>query len=417
MSDTPKVLTPASKTGSNAWKKDAALFIIGQTLSIFGSALVQYAMSWQVLLSTKSGSMMTISVLCGFLPTFFLSPFAGVWADRYDRKAIIMLADGFIALVTLALAILFSAGYSSLIYLFAAMALRAVGSGIHAPAMNALVPEIVPADKLTRIQALNSTLQSVVYLLSPMISAALLNFLPIQSVFFIDVTTAALAILILMFFVKVKPRARELIGNVSGYFKDMAEGLRYMKGHGYIKAFFAFTVVFQFFAAPAAFLSPLQTARVYGEELWRLSAIEVAYSGGAILGGLLMASWGGFKNRAHSMAAAFVGVGLGTALLGIGAPFWLYLAFMAVIGISMPLFNTPAMVLIQQRVEPQFHGRIFGVMGMLASAVMPLGMLVFGPLADVFNIEIMLVLTGLIYIAESVFLVKNKPLLEAGKPL
>ncbi|MCE5234430.1 MAG: MFS transporter [Clostridiaceae bacterium] len=399
------------------WEKNAALFIASQTLSLFGSALVQYAMSWQVLLGTKSGSMMTVSVLCGFLPAFFLSPFAGVWADRYDRKCIIMLADGFIALVTLALALLFSAGYDSLVFLFAAMALRAVGTGLHSPAMNALVPELIPANSLTRVQAINSTLQSVVTLLSPMLSAALLGFLPIQSIFYIDVVTASAAILILLFLVKAPKRFRPAEASAKGYFEDMAAGLRYVKEHGFIKAFFAFTVVFQFFAAPAAFLTPLQTARTFGEELWRLSAIEVAFSVGMIGGGLLIAAWGGFKNKVHSMAAAFIGVGAGTALLGVGVPFWLYLAFMAVIGISLTTFSTPAMVLLQQRVEPEFHGRIFSVMAMISSAVMPLGMLVFGPLADVASIELMLIGTGVIYIAESVILLKNRPLLEAGKPL
>ncbi len=405
-----------SDTIGPAWKRNAALFIASQTLSLFGSMLVQYAMSWQVLLSTKSGSMMTISVLCGFLPMFFIAPFAGVWADRYNRKSLAMLADGFVALVTLVLALLFSAGHDSMVYLFVAMGLRAVGSGIHSPAVNALIPQIVPTDKLTRVQALNGTLQSVVTLLSPMLSGVLLTFMPIQTVFFIDVSTAALAIILLLVFVRVPLRARNVGEKVNGYFRDMAEGIRYVKKHSYIKAFFLFAVVFQFFAAPAAFLTPLQTTRSFGEELWRLSAIEVAFSVGMIGGGLLVAAWGGFQNKIHTMAIAFFGVGLGTAFLGVVQPFWLYLVFMALIGVSMPLFNTPAMVLLQQRVEPEFHGRIFGVMAMISSIVMPLGMLVFGPLADVVSIELMLVGTGIIYMVESGFLLKNKPLLDAGKP-
>jgi DHA3 family macrolide efflux protein-like MFS transporter len=210
-------------------------------------------------------------------------------------------------------------------------------------------------------------------------------------VFFIDVTTAALAILLLLVFVRVPSRERSAGEKAVGYFRDMAEGIRYVKKHSFIKTFFLFAVVFQFFAAPAAFLTPLQTTRTFGEELWRLSAIEVAFSVGMIGGGLFVAAWGGFQNKIHTMAVAFFGVGFGTMLLGLVQPFWLYLAFMALIGISMPLFNTPAMVLLQQRVEPEFHGRIFGVMSMISSIVMPLGMLVFGPLADVASIEWMLI--------------------------
>lgn len=73
------------------WKRDVILFLVGQTISLFGSSLVQYAIMWHITLETQSGTMMTIFIICGFLPTFFLSPFAGVWADRYNRKKLLSL--------------------------------------------------------------------------------------------------------------------------------------------------------------------------------------------------------------------------------------------------------------------------------------------------------------------------------------
>lgn len=93
----------------NHWKRNLILFLGSQTISLFGSALVQYAIMWYITLHTKSGFMMTLYIICGFLPTFFLSPFAGVWADRYSRKLLIILADAMIAMVTLLLAVLFLA--------------------------------------------------------------------------------------------------------------------------------------------------------------------------------------------------------------------------------------------------------------------------------------------------------------------
>ena len=83
------------------WKRNTILFLTSQTLSLFGTSLVQYAILWYITLNTQSGVMMTIYIICGFLPTFFLSPFAGVWADRYNRKLLIMLSDSMIALSTL----------------------------------------------------------------------------------------------------------------------------------------------------------------------------------------------------------------------------------------------------------------------------------------------------------------------------
>lgn len=61
------------------WKRNIILFLGSQTVSMFGSTLVQYAIMWHVTLSTQSGVMMTLFIICGFIPTFLLSPFAGVW--------------------------------------------------------------------------------------------------------------------------------------------------------------------------------------------------------------------------------------------------------------------------------------------------------------------------------------------------
>ena len=69
------------------WKKRLALFLASQAISLFGSSLVQYAILWKITLDTQSGSMMTLYLLFGFLPTFFLSPFGGVWADQIGRAS------------------------------------------------------------------------------------------------------------------------------------------------------------------------------------------------------------------------------------------------------------------------------------------------------------------------------------------
>jgi Na+/melibiose symporter-like transporter len=140
--------TPPEGGSARNWKRDTILFLSSQTISLFGSMLVQYAITWYITLTTRSGVMLTISILCGFLPTFIISPFAGVWADRYNRKNIIVLADSFIAVSTLVLAVLFLTGYDEIWLLFVVLAMRALGTGIHTPAVGAILPQIVPTDKL-----------------------------------------------------------------------------------------------------------------------------------------------------------------------------------------------------------------------------------------------------------------------------
>jgi len=399
------------------WKRNIALFLGSQTISLFGSSLVQYAIMWYITLQTESGFMMTLAIIAGFLPTFFLSPFAGVWADRHNRKILIASADALVATATLVLALLFMAGYRSVWLLFAGSAVRAVGTGIQTPAVGAIIPNIVPEENLTRINGVNSSIQAVVTLVSPMISAALYSTFPIETIFFIDVVTAAIGILTLLLLVQVPVHAKALQAQTEGYFSDMRQGLTYIRKHAYLKAYFAFCALFFVLIAPAAFLPPLQVTRTFGDEVWRLSAVEMAFAIGMILGGGLMAWWGGFPNRIHTMTLSCILTGLTIVALGIVPFFWLYLLFVGLNGITLPMFNTPATVLLQEKVEPDYLGRVFGAMSMISSSMMPLGMLIFGPVADMIPIEWMLVGTGLALFVQSFFLMGTRALVEAGKPL
>ncbi|CAG7654673.1 Enterobactin exporter EntS [Paenibacillus allorhizosphaerae] len=400
----------------NGWKKNIVLFLFSQSISLFGSSLVQYAIMWYITLHTQSGIMMTISILCGFLPTFFLSPFAGVWADRYNRKLLIIVSDSSIAASTMLLAILFLSGYDAFWLLFVVSAIRALGTGVQTPAISAFVPQLVPEDKLTKVNATNSSIQSLVTLVSPMLSGALLSMVSIEAIFFIDVITAAIGVLMLLLFLNVPAHAKAASGQAVSYFNDMREGIAYINNHAFVKTFCLFNAVFMMLAAPVAFLTPLQVSRSFGNDVWRLTAIEVTFSGGMMIGGLVMAVWGGFKNKVHTMGLSNLVIGVCTAVLGIVPLFWLYLLFMVLTGVAMPLFNTPSTVLLQQKIDEALMGRVFGVFGMIASSMMPLGMLVFGPVSDVIPIEWLLIGTGLLMMVQSLTMLGNKVLLQAGKP-
>jgi DHA3 family macrolide efflux protein-like MFS transporter len=397
------------------WKKNSILFLTSQTLSLFGSSLVQYAIMWYITLNTQSGIMMTIYIICGFLPTFFLSPFAGVWADRYNRKRLIMLSDSMIAVSTLILAILFLLGYEALWLLFAISAVRALGAGIQTPAVGAVLPQLVPEDKLTKVNGINGSIQALIMLISPMISAALLSVATFEVILFIDVVTAAIAVLTLFLFLPIPLHEKASQMQTTGYFSDLKKGFSYINQHAFIKKFFLFFAIFFILAAPVAFLTPLQVTRSFGEDIWRLTATEITFSIGMIIGGGIIASWGGFKNRIYTMTLAAVVTGICTFMLGITPDFVIYLIFMGLIGIVMPFFNTPSTVLIQEKVDEDYLGRVFGVFMMISTSMMPLGMLIFGPLADMIKIEWLLIGTGIVMFIQAFFLIGNKVLREAGK--
>lgn len=399
------------------WKRNIILFLSSQTISLFGSSLVQYAIMWYITLTTESGLMMTLYIVCGFIPTFLLSPVAGVWADRYNRKKLIIMADGMIAIATFILAIVFLLGYKEIWLLFVMAAIRAVGTGIQSPAVGAILPQIVPSDKLTQVNGINGTLQAVMMFVAPMASAALLTMATLEAIFFIDVITAAIAILTLLLFFKIPVHVKAAAEQTTSYLADFKQGLTYIQQHPYLKSFFLFFAVFFVLMAPASFLTPLQVTRTFGDDVWRLTAIEIAFSIGMMAGGAIIASWGGFRNKVHTMAFASLIMAVCTFALGIAPFFWLYLAFMGAFGIAVPLFNTPTTVMIQERVDESYLGRIFGIFSMISTSMMPIGMLIFGPIADIIAIEWLLIGTGLLMIVMSLLLSRNKQLVEMGKPL
>lgn len=398
------------------WLKNIILFLSSQTISLFGSSLVQYAILWHITLTTESGLMMTLYIICGFIPTFILSPVAGVWADRYNRKMLIILADGLIALSTLALAILFLLGFKAIWLLFLMAAIRAFGTGVQMPAVGAILPQIVPTDKLTKVNGINGSIQAIIMFVSPMVSAALLSFSTLEIIFFIDVITAAIAIAVLLFFLKIGVHEKAKKEQATSYFSDFKQGIQYIYKHEFLKTFFIFFAVFFVLMAPASFLTPLQVTRSFGDDVWRLSAIEIAFSIGMMIGGGIIASWGGFQNKVKTMGFASVMMGVCTLALGIVPLFWIYLLFMGVFGIAMPIFSTPGTVLLQEKIEEDYLGRVFGVMGMISTSMMPLGMLIFGPIADYIEIEWLLIGTGILIVVLAILMSVNKVLIEAGKP-
>ncbi len=134
-------------------------------------------------------------------------------------------------------------------------------------------------------------------------------------------------------------------------------------------------------------------------------------------GGVLISSWGGFRNRMHTMIASNLIMALCAIALALVPSFWLYLLVMGVFGISMPLYNTPSAVIIQEHVEPDFLGRVFSVLTMLFTSIMPLAMLLFGPIADTIPIEWLLLGTGGIMLVLGSLVFRNRRLMEAGLPV
>jgi len=376
-----------------AWVRNVSLFLGGQTVSLLGSMLVQYAVLWYLTLTTKDGAILALSVAFGFLPQAIVSVFGGVWADRHNRKYLIMAADAAIALATLALALFMMSGVTSVWLIFAAMAIRSAGAGVQTPAVAAALPQIVPADKLLRINGINGAIQSGMMLGAPPVAALLYANLPLHGIFFIDVATAAIGIGILAL---VPLRAVVRSGERVGYFDDLKEGVRYIGEQQYVKwVLYLFGGIMVAVGAPSM-LTPLMVVRSFGEEVWKLTALELAFSIGMLLAGAAIAAWGDRFQRTTLIVWSTVALSALTIGLGLSPVLWVFLLMMFLVGVGVPFFSTPIFTVLQESVDPERLGRVFGFVSIVSAVGMPVGMLVFGPLANVISVEAVLVISGVL---------------------
>lgn len=394
------------ETNSN-WKKQTIRFLTAQTISLFGSSLVQFGIIWYITLTTSSGVMMTISTLCGYVPQIAISLFAGVWLDRYDRKKIMMLSDGMIAASTLLIAILFLCGYQNIWLLFAVLLVRSAGTGIQTPAVNAFIPQLVPKEHLMKINGINSTLSSLMIFLSPAASGVILSLSSIEATFFVDVITAVIGIGI-MFTVKAPEKVREEAANGkesgrNSALQDIKDGFAYLKRNCDIKEQIYYMMVVAVLISPSSFLTPLLVSRAFGAEVWKLTVSQMGFSLGAVLGGLLISSWGGFKNRRHTVILATVFYGTMMMGMGISPVYIVYWIFNFLIGITVPCYNAPITVLLQEKTDQAMQGRVFSMVQIASASALPLGTLLFGPLADRMSVQTILIINGLAVVLFALF--------------
>jgi DHA3 family macrolide efflux protein-like MFS transporter len=393
-------MEPTLKQRPDTWKRNITFFLISQQCSIFGSSVASFAVIWYITLETSSGVVMTAVTIATFLPQIITSLFAGVWADRYNRKLLIIIPDLFIAASTLVLVVLFWLGIQSITLLIVISAVRSFGSGIQMPSVLAIVPQLVPAEKLVRINGINSTLNSVLLLASPAVAGMLLGGLGIEFALLTDVVTALLAVGF-MSFLSMPHRNTSDIPENTGALQDILDGLRYTKSHPFLLRLMVIYAIVFILITPAAFLTPLYVERAFGPEVWKLTMNEITWTAGMLLGGIYVAIKGAFKNKFFVMFVCTAGFGVTFGLLGVAPNFTIYLIILGIAGLFMPAYGAADTVLIQENVAENMMGRVFSLVQIIASVSMPLGMLVFGPLADVISLKYILIGSGVLLLASS----------------
>ncbi len=374
----------------------------GQAFSLFGSALVQFALVWWLTQQTGSAVTLTTAVLVGMLPQIVLGPFAGALVDRWNRRIIMILADATIALFSLLLAWLFATNQVQIWHIYAIMAIRSLGGAFHFPAMSASTPLMVPEEQLTRVNGLNQTLQGINSLAAPPIGALLLGLFQTQYVLLIDVGTAALAILPLFFIPIPQPEKAEEPSQTEkpSLFQDIGVALKYIRSWPGLVAILAMALFLNFLLVPTGALLPLLVTEHFHKGAIELGLLESTQGIGLIAGGILLSIWGGFKRKISTSMMGVVGLGLGVMLVGLAPAnlFVLAITGTAILGLMMPITNGPIGAILQSVIRPDMQGRIMSLVNSAATAISPLGLLLAGPLADKLGLQVWFWAGGLICI-------------------
>lgn len=369
-----------------------------QALSILGSMLVQFALIWWLTRKTGSATVLAIATLVGMLPGIFIGPFAGALVDRWNRRVVMIAADGTVALATLVMAYLFATGLAQVWHVYAIMFIRATAGGFHWPAMQASTSLMVPEKHLSRVAGMNQALQGIINIISPPLGALLLSLLPMQGILAIDVSTAVLAIVPLFFFHIPQPRRRAegAAAERLSLWGDVYEGLRYVWGWPGLLAVLVMATVVNFLFNPAFSLMPILVTKHFGGQAMELGWIQSAWGIGVVAGGVTLGVWGGFRRRVWTSLSGLLGMGLGTLCIGLSpaTAFWLALGAMFLTGFMNPITNGPLIAILQAKVAPDMQGRVFTVIQSAATATSPLSMIIAGPVADWLGVRVWYVVAG-----------------------
>ena len=411
------VLNKLNAEHKKGWRRNAVLFLVSQSITLFGSTLVQMAVVWYVTLSTSSGAWTAAFSICSYLPQFLISIPGGVWADQSSRKRLIISSDLFTALITLVMIVLIpylSTEPSLLSGLLLMSVLRSLCAGIQTPAVNAALPQLVPASQLQRFNGINAAFQSFVQFAAPAAAGAVLSFGTLRMTLLIDIFTAIPGIILLSAVPLSGEHPGELSaessGNLSGrssglshrgsqrFSSALKTGLSYAFSHSPVRRLLILYGLFVFLCVPAGFLSGLLVSRAYGNSYGYLTAAELAGFAGMTAGGALMGTWGGFSRKEKTLSAGLVLFGAMTVLMGTTPDFPLYLVFMLVYGIALTAVQTTITTLLQECTDASVRGRVFGMLGSMYSGFLPLGMAVFGPLSDLLLLQWIMTVSGIFLI-------------------
>lgn len=360
------------------------LIWFGQLVSIIGSSLTDFALGIWVYQRTGSITQFTLIIISGSLPLIVISPLAGVLADRWNRRWVMILSDSGAALATVAIALLIATNRIEIWHIYLATAISSTFCALQWPAYTAATTLLVPKQHLSRASGMMQLAGSTTQLISPVLGGVLLGIIHIEGIILLDFATFFVS-LITLFLVRfpeintVKTYDTKQVGRNS-LLREVTSGWTYITEREGLLGLLIFMVTNNFFFS---IFSVLLTPFILSITSTNILGIIVSIGGiGSVASSLLISTWGGSQQLMYSLFGFQLLGGLCILFMGLYTSIPLLTLSMFLFSFGLPIIYGCNQVIWQRKVPPDLQGRAFAVRSLIGSLFRLVAYLVSGPLVE-----------------------------------
>jgi DHA3 family macrolide efflux protein-like MFS transporter len=377
-------------------------FMFGQQFSLLGSGIISFVIIWWITIETQSPIYLSIATFLVFLPQIFVTPIAGVLADRLSRKSIIFIVDSLQAILTFGMFLLFFTGLTDIWIVLVIHTLRSVLHAFHVPTFRAIIPSMVPKDKLSRINGANFLFSGLIFMIGPILAALLLELFPITYILLIDVITFIIALIPLLLVKIPNIEKSSKLSEKKSFRKEFKEGLIVVKATPGLLSLIIFAMIFNFIFRPFSVLWPYFINVIHDGTAFNLAFLFSSVQAGNVIGALITSFKKDWKNKIkiNIVGTMFF---FTAHLLIIFAPYQNF--FLMMIGsfigwIIFPITVSTYLTILQTAVPSDKIGRVMSIDHTISMAIAPIGALMAGPMANLIGINTLFIICafmGIIY--------------------
>lgn len=373
------------------------LIWLGKIISQLGDKFYSIALSWWILQKTNSPSIMGLSMLASVMPGLIFGFLAGTLVDRWNRKKILILSDSLRGALILTLSILLFLNRLEIWQVFTAGISISLVTSFFDPAIQAIIPQIVEKEKLTRANSMSQLVGGACTVAGPLFGAVAASVIGLPAVFLINSISYFLSALMTAF-IYYKPVIKEG-ENSDPIFREMGEGIAFLKKQGDILIIVIIIAAAHFFLGSLMVILPFLAKALTGNGIRNLGDMEMVMGLGLILGSIYLSSKKDLRIRGYNLSGFMIAVGI--SFLGISLCQYLfikaiipYLLLILIVGTAIAFASISWQTMLQNNTPENMTGRVFSVAALAGNISLPAAYGIFGVLLTYSSIMKLTLLSG-----------------------